>query len=215
MSMELLNGVTHLCHSSVRIERGKIVYLDPFQIEGKPQDADLVFCTHDHHDHLSTGDILKVITPETVIVAPQKNVKTFKKLEVGEVVGVEPNREYEAGGVKFVTVPAYNLDKKFHKRKKKYVGYIIYMDNIAYYFAGDTDYVPEMDDINAHVVFMPVGGTYTCGAEDAAHAVNNIKPKIAVPIHFDSLVGSKTDAQTFIDNLDDNIKGVILLEPTS
>ncbi len=210
--MELLKGFTHLTHASIRFERDKVIYIDPFKIDGAPKDADIIFCTHDHFDHLSPGDIKKVMKPGAILVVPKKKAKKFKKYELSEVIGVEPFNEYEAQGIKFRTVPSYNLEKKFHKKKKNWVGYIIDVDGASYYFAGDTDYIPEMDEIEADVVFLPVGGTYTMNAEEAAKAANSIKPKVAVPIHFGTVVGTREDAETFAKNLDQNIQSKILLE---
>jgi L-ascorbate metabolism protein UlaG (beta-lactamase superfamily) len=209
--MEILKGFTHLNHASIKIEREKIIYIDPFQIKDASHDADIIFCTHDHFDHLNPESIGKVMKGDTVIVVPKKNVKKLKKLEVKEVIGVEPNSEYETNSIKFKTVPAYNLNKKFHKKKKNWVGYILSLDGNSFYFSGDTDYIPEMDEIKADVVFMPVGGLYTCDAEEAAKAVNSIKPTAAVPIHFGSVVGTKNDAERFIEKLDEGISGVILM----
>ncbi len=213
--MELLKGVTHLNHASIRLERDKVLYIDPFRIDGTPHDADIIFCTHDHSDHLSTRDIEKVMKAETILVTPQKKARKFKKFvkkgRLQDVIGVEPMNEYEAYGIKFKTVPAYNLEKKFHKKKKNWVGYILNVDGAEFYFAGDTDYIPEMDEIKADVVFLPVGGTYTMNAQEAAKAANSIKPKIAVPIHFGSIIGSQKDAEAFIENLAEGIKAKILL----
>jgi len=210
--MDLLKGISHFTHSSLKFEREKVIYIDPFQIRGEPHDADLIFCTHDHFDHLSVPDIMKIIKPSTVIVTTKSSTKMFKKVDVKEVIGVEPNREYEAGGIGFETVPSYNVDKKFHKRKENFLGYIIILDGYRYYAAGDSDYIPEMNTIKADVVFLPVGGTYTCTAETAAQAANAIKPQIAVPIHFGSIIGTRTDAEAFISKLDEGIQGVILLK---
>ena len=210
--MDILKGFTHLNHASLKIERDKVIYIDPFEIKGEPHDADLIFCTHDHYDHLNPEAIGKVMKGDTVLVVPKKNAKKFKKFEIKDVLGVEPENEYDAGGIKFKTVRSYNLDKKFHKRKKNWMGFILYVDDASYYIAGDTDYIPEMDSVKADVVFLPVGGTYTCNAEEAAKAANVIKPKVAVPIHFGSVVGTKNDAETFVKKLDKGIEGVILLK---
>jgi len=210
--MELLKGCNHLNHATIKIEREKVIYIDPFQIEGSPHDADIIFCTHDHYDHLNPDAISKVMKEDTVIVVPLKNKKKFKKSVIKEVIGAEPNQQYEAAGIEFETVPAYNLNKKFHKKKKNWLGYILTLDDTTYYFAGDTDYIPEMDELHPDVVFIPVGGTYTCDAREAAAAVNSIKPKVAVPIHFGSIVGKRDDADTFIKNLSEGIEGVILLK---
>ncbi|MCU0288487.1 MAG: MBL fold metallo-hydrolase [Acidobacteria bacterium] len=213
--MELLKGITHLNHACIRITRDKVIYIDPFKITGTPHDADIIFCTHDHMDHLSPNDIKNIMKTETILVVPQKKVRKFKKYlkkaELHDVVGVEPLNEYEAYGIKFKTVPAYNLEKRFHKRRKNWVGYILDLDDTSYYFAGDTDYIPEMAQIKADVIFLPVGGTYTMNAQEAARAANCIKPKIAIPIHFGSIVGTQKDAKTFIENLAEGIESKILL----
>ncbi len=213
--MEIIKGISHLFHASVKIQREKTIYFDPFKIKGEPHDADFIFCTHDHFDHLSPEDIKKVMKNEsgaTVLAVPENQTKKFKKYQLKEVIGVKPDGQYEADGIKFKTVPAYNVDKKFHKRKENHVGYIVYIGDVSYYFAGDTDYIPEMDNINADVAFLPVGGTYTSTAAEAAKAANAIKPKAAVPIHFGSVVGTRKDAEEFIGNLAPGIKGVILLQ---
>ncbi|MDQ1350149.1 MAG: hypothetical protein QG657_450 [Acidobacteriota bacterium] len=213
--MELLKGVSHLNHAAIRLAREKVLYIDPFKINGTPHDADIIFCTHDHSDHLSPKDIEKVMKAETILVTPLKKARKFKKFvkkgKLHDVIGVDPMKDYEVYGIKFRTVPAYNLEKKFHKRKKNWVGYILYVDDAVYYFAGDTDYIPEMNEIKADVAFLPVGGTYTMNAQEAAQAANSIKPKIAVPIHFGSIVGSQKDAEVFIEKLAEGIEAKVLL----
>jgi L-ascorbate metabolism protein UlaG (beta-lactamase superfamily) len=210
--MELLEGVTHLNHASIKIQKNHVFYIDPFRLSNETHDADFVFCTHDHFDHLSKDDIKKVLKAETVLVVPKKKAKKFKKYPVKEVIGVEPDQQYEAAGISFRTVPAYNLDKKFHKKKENWVGYIITIDSHDFYFAGDTDYIPEMDSIKTDVAFIPVSGKYVCTAMEAAQAVNSFKPKVAVPIHFGAIVGDRNDAETFINALDASIQGVILMK---
>jgi L-ascorbate metabolism protein UlaG (beta-lactamase superfamily) len=213
--MDIIKGISHLFHASVKIEKEKIIYFDPFKIKGEPHDADFIFCTHEHFDHLSPNDIKKVMKTDsaaTVLAVPKKKAKKFKKYPLKEIIAVEPDNQYEADNITFKTVPAYNVDKKFHKKKKNHVGYIVYMGDVSYYFAGDTDYIPEMDNIKADVVFLPVGGTYTSTAAEAAKAANAIKPKAAVPIHFGSVVGTRKDAEEFIGKLDKDIKGIILLQ---
>ena len=206
----MLKGVSHCCQSTVRIERELVIYVDPFRIEGEPADADVVFCTHDHFDHLSEKDIQRIIKENTILVVPKKAVKKFKKLPVAQVLGVVPFEEHTLEGLSFKTVPAYNIKKWFHPKRKKWVGYIVYLDDATYYFAGDTDHIPEMADIDADVAFLPVGGKYTMDAVEAAEAANVIRPKLAVPIHFGDVVGSPDDANTFIEKLDDPIEGIIL-----
>jgi L-ascorbate metabolism protein UlaG (beta-lactamase superfamily) len=65
------------------------------------------------------------------------------------------------------------------------------------YYGGDTDLIPEMKDVKADIVILPVGGTYTMTAEEAARAADLIQPKTAIPIHYDDIVGSAADAKKF------------------
>ena len=210
MQKDLLKGVSHFKQSTIRIQDNKTIYFDPFEIEGKPSDADIIFISHSHYDHFSIEDIKKLVKKDTVLVLPGDCIK--KAIDVGftNVITVQPPRTYEVGGLKFSTVPAYNINKKFHKKESCWVGYIVNLSNITYYFAGDTDNIPEMKDIKADVVFLPVGGTYTMTWLEAVDAANSINPLVAVPIHFLDIVGTEDDAKNFTSRIHSSIKGVIL-----
>ena len=67
----MLEGIEVLCHSSIRMNRGKIIYIDPYKIEQNYKDADIIFITHNHYDHYSKEDIDKVKKEETIIVATE------------------------------------------------------------------------------------------------------------------------------------------------
>jgi len=208
---ELLQGVEHFKQSTLRMQKdGKVIYFDPYQVPKVWGDGDLVFVTHPHGDHYSPQDIKKVLKSGgtlviTVDMAGKAEADGFKK-----VVTVAPDKEYTAEGVSFKAVPAYNTNKPYHARNSNWVGYLVSLAQGSYYFAGDTDLIPEMKDIKADVVFLPVGGTYTMTAEEAARAANLIKPAAAVPIHFGDVVGSRADAEKFISLLDQGIEGVII-----
>lgn len=206
----LLKGVRHLTQSTIRIEGSKVIYIDPFGVDGEPKDADIVFVTHTHGDHFSTSDLKKVMKKDAALVITDDGAAQARKDGMSSVVSVAPNKEYEVKGIKFSTVPAYNVNKDFHPKDSKWVGYIININNVKYYHAGDTDLIPEMKNIKADVAFLPVGGIYTMTADEAVKAAGLIKPKIAVPIHFADVVGSADDAQAFVNGLDKDIQGVVL-----
>jgi len=206
----LLKGVSLMKNATIRIQRDKVFYFDPFKIEGDPKDADLIFVTHDHFDHLSVEDIRKLAREDTAFIAPESSAAMLADAGFGNVTAVKPSESYEVGGVKFSTVPMYNVGKKFHEKDKNWVGYIVNIDGADYYFAGDTDLIPEMEDVRADVVFLPVGGTYTMDADEAARAANIIKPAVAVPMHYGDVAGTAEDGETFIRGLDKQIKGVLL-----
>lgn len=209
----MLNNIEVLYHSSIRINKEKTIYIDPFKIDRNYNDADIIFITHDHYDHYSEEDIDKVINENTVIVIPEELLtKVLKKgINKNAIITVKPNQKYMVQGIKFETVPAYNTNKTFHPKENGWVGYVIEINEIKYYIAGDTDITEENKKVKCDVAFVPVGGTYTMDFKEAAQLVNQIQPKVAVPIHYGSVVGTKQAAEEFIKLLHTNIKGIILM----
>ena len=210
----MIEDIEVLYHSSIRISKNKIIYIDPFKIDKNYNDADIVFITHDHFDHYSEEDIDKVINENTTIIIPEEMLTKIlrKGINKNAVITVESNKEYMVQGIKFETIPAYNTNKTFHPKENDWVGYIITLDGIRYYIAGDTDITEENRKVKCDVAFVPVGGTYTMDFKEAAQLINEIQPKIAVPIHYGSVVGTKQDATDFIKLLHPNIKGIILMK---
>lgn len=210
----MLENVEVLYHSSIKIKDNKIIYIDPFKIDKDYNDADIVFITHDHFDHYSEEDIDKVINENTTIIIPEELLTKIlrKGINKNAVITVESNKEYMVQGIKFETIPAYNTNKTFHPKENDWVGYIITLDGIRYYIAGDTDITEENRKVKCDVAFVPVGGTYTMDFKEAAQLINEIQPKIAVPIHYGSVVGTKQDATNFIKLLHSSIKDIILMK---
>lgn len=210
----MLENVEVLCHSSIKINKEKVIYIDPFKIEKNYNDADIVFITHDHYDHYSEEDIDKVINENTIIIIPEELLTKLlrKGINKNAIITVEPNEKYMVQGIKFETIPAYNTNKTFHPKENGWVGYSITLDDIRYHIAGDTDITEENRKVKCDVAFVPVGGTYTTDFKEAAQLINEIQPKIAVPIHYGSVVGTKQDATDFIKLLNPSIKGIILMK---
>ena len=210
----MIEDIEVLYHSSIRISKNKIIYIDPFKIDKNYNDADIVFITHDHFDHYSEEDIDKVINENTTIIIPEEMLTKIlrKGINKNAVITVESNKEYMVQGIKFETIPAYNTNKTFHPKENDWVGYIITLDGIRYYIAGDTDITEENRKVKCDVAFVPVGGTYTMDFKEAAQLINEIQPKIAVPIHYGSVIGTKQDATDFIKLLHPSIKGIILMK---
>ncbi len=185
-------------HASVILSENPVVYVDPWEISTKEPKADYIFVTHSHYDHLSLPDIKLLLKPGTHVIAP---VECKSKLTgIQNLTLVEPLKNYNVGNIEFYTVPAYNINKSFHPKANKWVGYVITINGVKYYHPGDTDFIPEMKDLakmNIDYAFFPVGGTYTMNAREAAEACEAIKPKNAIPMHYGKIVGSKADAETF------------------
>ena len=210
----MLENIEVLCHSSIKINKGIIIYFDPFKIEKNYNDADIIFITHDHYDHYSEEDIDKVIKNNTIIVSPVDLLEKLlnKGLKKENIISVKPYEDYNIKNLKFSTIPAYNTNKQFHPRKNNWVGYLIELEGITYYIAGDTDITEDNKKIKCDVAFVPIGGTFTMNYQEASELINTIKPKIVVPIHYGSIVGNKEDATNFSKLINPKIECKILIK---
>ena len=212
--MNILNGIEVFCHSSIKIKKDITIYIDPYKIDKEYNDADYVFCTHEHYDHFSPEDIEKVMKEDTVIITVPNTLAETMKLQPdrSKIILVGPNESYDMKNIKFETTVAYNENKLFHQKSKEWVGYIITIQGERFYIAGDTDDLPELENIKCDVAFVPIGGMYTMNHSEAANLVNEIHPKVAVPIHYGLIIGSKEDADIFKQGVIFYIKVEILIK---
>lgn len=210
----MLENIEVLCHSCIKMNKEKVIYIDPFKINKNYNDADIIFVTHDHYDHYSEEDIDKIKKEDTVFVVPEGLLTKLlrKGFRQDYITTVEQNKEYMVEGIKFETIPAYNINKQFHPKKNGWVGYIIEIKGVRYYIAGDTDVTEENKKVKCDVAFVPVGGTYTMDFKESANLINKIQPKIAVPIHYGSIVGTNQDAIDFSKLLNPKIECKILMK---
>ena len=201
-----IDNISINCQSSIKITDGLTIYFDPYDIKEKVNNADYIFITHPHWDHFDLDSITNIANEKTIIIGP---TSVIEKLDNYKTLEVKVNNIYNLDNISFMTVPAYNIDKDFHPKDAGYVGYIVTLNNITYYIAGDTDVIDELKAIKADVIFLPVGGTYTMTKEDAVVLANNIKPIYAIPIHYGLAVGDELDAKYFVNNIDKEIKSKI------
>ena len=200
----MLEGFELLGHSSIKITGDRVIYIDPYKIEDEPKDADMIFITHTHYDHFSPEDIQKVKNQNTIIIVTDDGYTECLKMGFKEhqINRVEPNKRYQLHGLNF---------EQFHPKSSNWVGYILEIRSASYYIAGDTDMNEDNVQVECDVAFVPVGGTYTMDAIEAAKFVNEIQPRIAVPIHYGTIVGTKADAERFEGLLKSTIECRIMM----
>ncbi len=187
--------ITWLGHASFSITGTQKIYIDPWKIEGEPGDGDLVLVSHSHYDHYSLEDIHKVSAPGCTILAAQSVVH-----EAGFGEALLPGGTWTCEAASITGIPAYNTQAPYHSRKKQWLGFIISIDGQTVYYAGDTDIIPEMEDLPLlDAALLPVGGTYTMNFSQAAVAAGKLKTKLVIPYHWGDIIGKKNDAQAFID----------------
>ncbi len=193
--------ITWLKHAGFRIKDSVLIYIDPYEVK-ELEKADLILVTHDHFDHLDVKSIRLLAKSDTVIVHPKgcvvEGYKTHE-ISIGETVNIK--------GVEIKAVPSYNVDKPYHK-KGCCVGYIVNVDGVKIYHAGDTDRIPEMKEIEVDIALLPIGGTYTMDLNEAVEATKDIKAKFFIPMHYGEL-GLKADPEEFKAK----VKNAVILKP--
>lgn len=184
-----------LGHASFRIEDGATqIYIDPWKLSSGAPKADIVFITHAHYDHFSKEDLAKISKEGTVFFAPKDVAYQIK----GTVIAVSPGEIFNVGELKVKTVPAYNVGKQFHPKQNNWVGYLISLaSGQKIYHSGDSDFTPEMRGVVTDFALLPIGGTYTMSAAEAAEAANTFKPDTVIPMHWGDIVGALSDAEEF------------------
>lgn len=211
----MIENIQVFTQNSIRIRNGeKKIYVDPFQMREEPKDADFILITHDHYDHFSPEDIAKVRKDSTILVVPEA---MYKKAEqesgfVSNIYPVKPGTFHEIEGLTFDTIPAYNNLKPFHPKSAGWIGYLLRINGKRIYIAGDTSLTKDAREVKCDIALVPIGGTYTMDAKKAAELINIIRPDIAIPVHYGSIVGKKEDVETFRELVDDTIRVEILMQ---
>lgn len=202
---DIVKKIRWLGHDSVCLEGSALVCFDPFRIEATRK-ADVILISHDHFDHCSPEDVEKVRGKDTVIVTDASSAGQL----AGDVRVVAPGDRLTVKGVEIEVGPAYNTDKEFHPKEAGMLSFVVTLDGVRYYHAGDTDHIPEMGNLKVDVAFLPVSGTYVMTADQAVEAARTIKPALAVPMHYGAIVGTEKDAAAFKRALEGEIEVVVL-----
>ena len=199
-------NIQWLGHSGFLIKNSMILYVDPYNIKDGLEKADVILITHSHYDHCSVADMLKIVKDGTRIILTADSQSKITRFEAKiEMEIIEPGQELAFGDLKVSAVPSYNIDKHFHPKDEEWVGYVIKSNGTVIYHAGDTDFIPEMQKLTGYqqpgkefVALLPIGGRFTMTVEEAVEAAKMIKPSLAIPMHYGSVVGTEEDGKEFV-----------------
>jgi L-ascorbate metabolism protein UlaG (beta-lactamase superfamily) len=199
----VLEGVRWLGHDSFLLtdaSTGKRILIDPYKLQPAVP-ADLILITHDHSDHFSRDDVAACRLADTTIVA----VASVARQLQGSIAVVKPGDRAVVDGVAIEAVAAYNIDKfrapgqLYHPKENGWVGFIVTLSGQLVYHAGDSDFIEEMRSLSVDIALLPVSGKYVMTAEEAAEAAKALRPRMAVPMHYGSILASEADARRFAD----------------
>ncbi len=199
--------ITWLGHDGFKIQDGgESLVIDPFKLDHEAR-ADYLLISHEHYDHCNADDIKKVLKDNTTVVAIAACKGELEKAGAKNVKTVKPGDSVKLGSYEVRAIPAYNTNKfkepgkPFHPKSDNKVGYVIKTkDGTTIYHTGDSDLIPEMENLRPDIALLPVSGTYVMTSEEALEAANRIKPKMVIPMHWGTIVGSASDAENFKRN---------------
>ena len=211
----MFNGKISInAHSSIRVEAEKVIYFDPFKLTVEAHDADVIFLTHEHYDHCSPEDIAKCANDSTTFVCPAVAARVLAKagIPAERTVVLAPGDKAEVCGLPVEAVAAYNILKPFHPKLNGDTGFVVTIGGARVYVAGDTDKNRDNVGVKCDIALVPAGGTYTMDAKAAAEFVNILKPEVAIPTHYGSIVGKADDGEKFAKLVDSSIRVELLIK---
>ena len=193
-----------LVHASIRIEYdGKEIEIDPVRKLGNKTidysampKADYIFVTHEHGDHFDKEAIKLLAGDKTQLVMNKRCADMY-----GPCAVLYNNQSATLGAVEVEAVPAYNTTEgrtQFHPKGRDN-GYILTLDGLRIYIAGDTEDIPELQDIkDIDIAFLPCNQPYTMKPEQLVKAAKTVKPKVLFPYHY---------GQTDLSSIPEQLKG--------
>lgn len=194
------------------------IYIDPVFPHETNEPADLIIITHDHPDHWNRATVESLLHDGTRVLGTPAIASQMHGVEQ-----IRAGMTLTEHGIPLAIVPAYTTRRANPHALKQTgamhanhpfgdaIGFILRIEDKNVYYTGDTDIVPEMNDIAADIVLLPVGGNTTMDAKAAARAVGILKPRIAIPLHYGTSVGTADDAELFKELVEREQDTVVLI----
>jgi L-ascorbate metabolism protein UlaG (beta-lactamase superfamily) len=202
----MIENIKWLGHGSFLIEGPPFIYIDPWRVVRSAFLADIILISHDHYDHCSLVDVEKLRSEDTRIVTNQTIASQIPDAHI-----LRPWQTISMDRVAIKAIPAYSPKSSLHPSQAGGLGFVVSLRMYDIYYAGDTGMIPEMNLIHPDIALLPIDNNGTMSVEEAAQAVEIMKPRWVIPYNW----GSSSSAATLADALEfkrlvNNITQVIL-----
>jgi L-ascorbate metabolism protein UlaG (beta-lactamase superfamily) len=203
----MIERIQWLGHGSFRLQGSPLIYINPWRVARSVFHADIILITHDHYDHCSLADIDKLRGPHTLVIGNERVAS-----EIGDCTVIRPWQSLTIDRACIKAIPAYSLDEWQHPKSDGGLGFVLSINRYDIYYAGDTQFIPEMNNLKPDIAIVPINGHGTMTVEEASEAVRQMKPRWAIPSNWGSTSEGATrlDALAFKSALQDQVDVVLL-----
>lgn len=190
----MLDRIQWLGHGSFVIQGPPIIYINPWRVRRHTFFADVILLSHDHYDHCSPADVEKLRGPSTRTIT---NEKVAADLEGCEVLRPWQSVSIDRASIK--AMPAYSPNHWQHPQANGGLGFVISLNLFDIYYAGDTQIIPEMENIHPDIAILPIDGYGTLTVDEAVNVVKRMRPRWVIPSNWGAGTEGATaaDAQNF------------------
>jgi L-ascorbate metabolism protein UlaG (beta-lactamase superfamily) len=207
----MIEQIQWLGHGSFIIQTSPLIYINPWRVARNTFHADVILISHDHYDHCSLADIEKLRGPHTLVIGNERVAA-----EIGDCMVIRPWQCTTVDRVSVKAVPAYSPDHWRHPLEEGGLGFVISVNLYDIYYAGDTQVIPEMDDIQPDIAILPIDGNGTMNVQEAVGLVEKMRPRWVIPSNWGTTSegASRADAMAFKEQAQATSE-VLLLSQTS
>ena len=175
----MIDRIQWLGHGSFIIQGPPLIYINPWRIAKSVFHADIILITHDHYDHCSSPDVEKLRGPHTIVIGNERVAQ-----EIPDCMVMRPWQSQTIDRACIKAVPAYTHERGQPPRADGGLGFIISLNLYDIYYAGDTQFVPELEQIHPDIAILPIDGNGAMNVQEAVSAVRHMHPRWVIPCNW-------------------------------
>lgn len=203
----MIDSIHWLGHGSFLIEGPPIIYINPWRVLRKSFHPDVILIGHDHYEHCSPADIDKLRGPNTRVIGNPAVTAAIDGCEI-----LRPWQSITIDRASIKGIPAYSPHDMRHPIEAGGLGFLISINLYDIYYAGDTGVIPEMNMVHPDIAILPIDGSGTMTADDAAYVARQMRPRWVFPCNWGlsaTTGASHLDARLFREAVGDSAAVII------